>query len=146
MIWIWGIITAAALILEFVSAGLISIWFAAGSFITLLVTAIWGNMPIIWQCTIFVVSSCGLLLATRPLFKKFTKKEVKMNTDALIGKQFKIGKQHNENAIYHKIADVEWRIVEDSEEELKEGDFVEIVKIKGNKLVVNKIKKNKKGD
>ena len=144
--WIWGMITAATLILEFVTAGLISIWFAAGGFITLLITAIWGEMPIIWQCTIFVVSSCGLLLATRPLFKKITKKDVKTNSDALVGKKFKIEKQKSDDAIYHKIADVEWRVVEDSEETLKEGEFVEIIKIKGNKLVVNKIKKDKKGD
>jgi len=147
MVWVWGIVTALSLILEFVTACLISVWFAAGGFITLLVTVIWSEIPIIWQCVIFVASSCALLFATRPVFKRLTKKDVKTNTDALIGKRIKIGKQQNDNAIYHKIADVEWRIVEDTDEELKEGDYVEIVKIKGNKLVVDKVKKsNKKED
>ena len=145
MVWIWGIVTAFALILEFVTACLISIWFAAGGFIALLVTVIWPNIPIIWQCVIFVAVSCALLFATRPLFKRLTRKDSKTNTEALIGKRIKLGKQRSENTMYHKIADVEWRVVEDTDEELKEGDLVEIVKIKGNKLVVDKVK-NKKGD
>lgn len=144
MIWVWGIVTAIALILEFVSAGLLSIWFAAGGFIALIVTAIWSDMPIIWQCVVFVVVSFTLLLSTRPIFKKLTGKGEKTNTDALVGKRFKIQKQKDANVIYHKIADVDWRVVEDDDEMLKEGDLVEIIKIKGNKLVVNKIEKNKK--
>lgn len=143
MIWVWGIITAVALILEFVSAGLLSIWFAAGAFVTLIVTAIWGNLPIIWQCVIFVVVSCLLLVATRPIFKKLTSKSEKTNTDALVGKQFKLEKQKGD-AIYHKIADVEWRVVEENEAKIAEGDLVEIVKFQGNKIVVKKLKKDKK--
>ena len=143
MIWVWGIVTAAALILEFVSVGLLSIWFAAGGFVTLIVTAIWEDLPIIWQIVIFVLVSCSLLCATRPIFKKFTKNAEKTNTDALVGKQFKIEKQSG-NAVYHKIADVEWRVVEENENKIAEGDLVEIVKFQGNKIVVKKLKKDKK--
>lgn len=143
MIWVWGIVTAITLILEFVSAGLISIWFAAGGFVTLIVAAVWSDLPIIWQCVIFVLVSCALLIATRPVFKKLTKNAEKTNTDALVGKQFKIEKQKSD-VVYHKIADVEWRVVEENEAKIAEGDLVEIVKFQGNKIVVKKLKKDKK--
>lgn len=147
MIWVWGIVTAVALILEFVSTGLISIWFAAGGLVTLMVVAIWPNLALIWQLIIFVAVSCILLLSTRKIFTKITKNtpELKTNTDAIIGKKFKIQTVKENGQMYHKLSDVEWRVVEDSGEELKLGDEVEIVNIKGNKLVVNKTK-NKKGD
>lgn len=146
MVWIWGIVTVFTLILEFVTAYLISIWFAAGGFVTVIATMIWPNLHVVWQGVIFVSTSCLLLFATRPIFKKLTRKDTKTNTEALIGKQIKLGKQENKDVFYHRIADVEWRIVEDTDEELKEGDLVQIIKVRGNKLVVDKVKKNKKGE
>lgn len=143
MVWVWGILTAVALVFEFITAGLQSIWFAAGGFITLLVVLIFPELALIWQFTIFVGSSCVLLLSTRKLVAKFTRTTAKLNTDALVGKQFAIEKQKSENVVYHRIADVEWRVVEENEQPLKEKDNVEIIQIKGNKLIVKKI--NKKG-
>lgn len=146
MIWVWGIFTAIALILEFITTGLISVWFAAGGFVTLLVVAIWPSLPIIWQCVIFVFVSCVLLFLTRKIFKKISKEtsETKTNINSAIGKQFKIKEVRPDGKIYYRMADVDWQIIEDDEEELKVNDLVEIVKIKGNKLVVNKIKKGDK--
>ena len=143
MVWIWGIVTALSLILEFVTAGLISIWFAAGGFVTLIVTIIWPKIPVLWQSVVFVATSCALLFATRPIFKKITRKDSQTNSEALIGKRFKIGEIKEGQVIYHRFSDVEWRVVEDTDEELKQGDLVQIIKIKGNKLVVDKVKKVK---
>ncbi|MBQ8430325.1 MAG: NfeD family protein [Clostridia bacterium] len=144
MLWVWGVITAVALVLEFITADLITIWFAAGGLVSLLLTAIFPELPVIWQCVIFVATSCILLLFTRRIFKKLNKTEEKTNIDSLIGTSFKIENVNKEsNYAYHKIADVEWRVVAENDEKLVDGAIVEIVKISGNKLVVKTVKKEK---
>jgi len=145
MIWVWGAVTAIALILEFVTTALVTIWFAAGGFVTLLVSIIFPSCPVIWQCVIFVAVSVILLILTRPIFKKLTKgEEVKTNLDLQIGKKFKINKISENGYAYHKVGDIDWKLVEDDGEPLKVGDFVEIVAIKGTKMIVNKIKEDRK--
>ena len=85
-----------------------------------------------------------MLLFTRRIFTRLTRREYKTNSEALIGYRFKIGKQERENVIYHKITDVEWKIVNATGEKITENDIVEIVKIQGNKLVVKKIGRSKR--
>lgn len=145
MLWVWGILTVCALILEFFTVDLISIWFAAGGLVTLIVTAIFPSLPQIWQCVIFVLVSCVLLLFSKTIFKRLSKDEgEKTNSDALVGKQFTVSKVNKEeNYAYHKIGGIEWRIVTDNKEKLADNMLVEVVSIEGNKLVVKVLKKGK---
>ena len=52
-LWLWGIVTAVALVVEFLTADLITIWFAAGGLVTLLIVAL-VDISLIWQLVIFV--------------------------------------------------------------------------------------------
>lgn len=74
-LWIWGIVTALSLIIEFMTANLITIWFAAGGLVTLLVVGLAPQLHIIWQLIIFVGASVALLLCTRKICVKFIKKK-----------------------------------------------------------------------
>ena len=70
-LWIWGIVTALALIIEFLTSDLVTIWFAAGGLITLLVAALTPGLWIVWQAVIFAGVSAVLLLSTRKLCLKW---------------------------------------------------------------------------
>lgn len=74
-LWIWGIVTALALMMEFLKSDLITVWFAAGGLITLLIVALAPEMGIIWQFVIFVTVSSVLLFSTRKICLKLLNSE-----------------------------------------------------------------------
>lgn len=66
-LWVWGIVTAASLVIEFLISNLITIWFAAGGFITLFIVALVPGLNIIWQLLVFIGIVAILLLFVRRL-------------------------------------------------------------------------------
>ena len=85
---IWLALTVALLVVELSTVQLISVWFAIGGIVTTIISAIFPQLALYWQITIFVVVSVGLLLSTRRLVKKFIKRtdEQKTNLELHIGK------------------------------------------------------------
>ena len=139
-LWIWGIVTAVALVIEFLTADLITVWFAAGGLVTLLVVALAPKIPLIWQLVIFVGVSVVLLVCTRKICLKLLHSDnIKTNTEALIGIRFKVEKVQ-ENYTYRKINGVSWQVLATEGETLQEGAEVEICAIKGNKLIAKQVK------
>ena len=137
-LWLWGIVTATALIIEFITADLITIWFAAGGLVTLLIVAL-VDMSLIWQLVIFVGVSVVLLMCTRNICLKLLKNDNdKTNTEALIGTRFIVGKVDGEHT-YHKFNGISWRICAISGQTLLEGVEFEICDIKGNRLIAKKV-------
>ena len=76
-LWIWGIVTAVSLVVEFMISNLIAIWFAAGGLVTLLVISL-VKISLIWQLVIFVSVSVLLLLCARKMCLRLLQSE---NTD-----------------------------------------------------------------
>jgi membrane protein implicated in regulation of membrane protease activity len=142
-LWLWGIVTAISLVVEFLTADLITIWFAAGGLVTLLIVALIPKIGLIWQLLIFVGVSVILLLCTRKICLKLLKNDdVKTNTEALIGMKF-IVENIQENYTYHKFNGVSWRIYAIDGEHLKTGAKFEICDIVGNKLIAKKCQETK---
>ena len=140
-LWVWGIVTALALIVEFITADLITIWFAAGGLVTLLVTALAPELHLIWQLLIFVGVSVILLLCTRKICLKLLKNDnVKTNIDAIIGTIFTVKDISEEGYTYHTINGTSWRVQAIDGETLEAGRKFEICEIKGNKLIAKKVK------
>ena len=85
--WFWFFTAIALLIVEFLTADLVCIWFSASALILGILLAIFPSLPLTWQFVIFVVSSAGLLAATRPLVRKFLRfnRSRDTNLDRLIG-------------------------------------------------------------
>ena len=71
-IYTWLLLTAALLVIEAMTAGLTTIWFAGGA-VAALVLAFLG-MPVWIQTGAFAAVSLVLLLITRPLALKYMKK------------------------------------------------------------------------
>lgn len=82
----WLIILAALILIEFVTLGLTTIWFAGGALVAFVVSLFYDNLFL--EAVLFLVVSLVLLFFTRPIVKKyFNTTRVKTNYAAVIGKE-----------------------------------------------------------
>ena len=140
MIWIWLGIFVVTVIVEAVTQDLVSIWFSLGSMAALCVSF---GVPFWVEIIVFFVVSTITLIFTRPLVKKLMDRQIrKTNTDDFIGKRVKVVKEIDKfdggevkinGIIYTAI------LLEDENETIPEDAVVEIITLKGNKVVVKKI-------
>lgn len=144
MISIWVVVLLITLLLEFESQQLVTIWFSVGSILALILAAF--NVHYIWQIASFVVLSTVLVLATRPLSRRFMRREiVATNIDSIIGKQGTIitdvsldvrGEVKVEGRIWVAFVTTNIRI--------EKGIKVVVMDVEGNKLLVEPIDKEEK--
>ena len=81
---VWLIAMVVLLVVEGVIPGLVSIWFAAGALLALLLSLI--GAPLWLQATVFFLVSVALLVLTRPLAKKYVNsRTMPTNADRIIG-------------------------------------------------------------
>lgn len=80
----WLIAMVVLLVIEGVIPGLVSIWFAAGALVALLLSLV--GAPLWLQVALFLVASVALLVLTRPLAKKYVNsRTMPTNADRIIG-------------------------------------------------------------
>lgn len=143
MVVVWLIVMITMIVFEIISLGLTSIWFAGGALIALILAAL--KLPLWLQIVAFVISSILLLLITRPIAKKYLNKHVtRTNAESLIGSTAVVS-QDIDNIMSTgeaMINGMPWmaRSVDD-EIKIAKGSKVEIMDIKGVKLIV-KAKEN----
>lgn len=140
MLWVWLAIFVITIILEAVTQDFISIWFSLGSLVTLIICS-WVDLWV--EIIVFSVVSLVTLILTRPFLKKLMGRGVRnTNVDEFVGKrvvlQHKITKYEPGEI---KVNGIEYTaiLLEDSNDTIEEGSVVEIVTLKGNKVVVKKI-------
>ena len=137
---IWLSIFVIMLIVEASTTELVSVFFALGALIAMVISFIPG---VEWwvQLIVFVVVSGATLAALRPLVKKFFNKEKRStNVDEFIGKKLSVIDLNNDGVPEVKVNGLIWRIEGvDEEDKFNVDDKVEVVAIKGNKLVVRKV-------
>ena len=86
MITIWLIVFVVLVIIEIITMGLTTIWFAGGALVATLAAAV--HAPLWVQIVLFLVVSALLLFFTRPVaVKYFNKDRVRTNVESLIGQQ-----------------------------------------------------------
>ena len=84
MTFVWLVAMVGLLVIEALVPGLVSIWFAAGALVALLLSLVGGELWL--QFTCFLVVSLVLLALTRPLAKKYVNAHTTpTNADRLIG-------------------------------------------------------------
>lgn len=142
---IWLALTAVLLIIEIVTLGLTTIWFAVGALFAFFAALLGMNQGI--QIGVFVVVSVVLLFFTRPLAVKYLNtKTIKTNTEALVGKTARVIVDINNLKSQGQVVinGLEWTArSSDDTVVFKIGDAVTIVGIEGVKLIVEG---QKKGD
>ncbi len=83
---IWLIILVACIIIEIVTMGLTTIWFAGGALLAAIAATF--SAPLWLQILLFLIVSLALLYLTRPVaVKYFNKDRVKTNAESLVGQQ-----------------------------------------------------------
>jgi membrane protein implicated in regulation of membrane protease activity len=85
--WFWVTVMLACIVIESLTFSLTTIWFACGALFTIFVSM--TPLAFRWQLLFFTVVSFILLVITRPLVVKkiAAKKQLRTNSDALIGKE-----------------------------------------------------------
>lgn len=134
--WLIGI--AVFLVIEIVTLGLTTIWFAGGALVAFFLSLVFDNL--ILEFAVFIVISLVLLFFTRPVAAKFFNgQRVKTNYEGLIGKKAKVtGRIDNQNACGQVILNgQEWTARAVNDRDIIEVDEVVVVKdISGVKLIV----------
>ena len=144
MMIVWLVVLIVAIVVEVLTLGLTSIWFAGGALVAILATALHANIVV--QVVLFFLATLLLLYFTRPIaVKYFNKDRVRTNVESLIGRQaIVISEIDNLQGIGQiTVGGQEWsaRNFEESKP-LPVGAVVEVVAISGVKLIVKEIVQN----
>ncbi len=145
MIWIWLGIFVFTLIVEAITLDFVSIWFSIASLLTMFVS-MFDGVPFWAEIIIFSVISVAALLCTRPLVKRLTdRSHRKTNADDFVGKRVKAVTDITKfDAGTVKLNGIEYTaiLMEDSETTIPVDSIVEVVALKGNKVIVKEIETN----
>ena len=140
MIWVWLAVFVIAIVVEALTEELVSIWFGAGALITIPISY---AAPFWVEIVVFAVISVAALIFTRPLIKKLMDRtERKTNVDEYVGKRVKVIKSIDKfdggevklNGIVYTAV-----LCEEDDTTIPVDTIVEIVALKGNRVVVRQI-------
>lgn len=137
---IWLAVMVILIIIEIVTIGLTTIWFAVGSLAAACVASLGGGTLL--QVIVFLVVSFGMLIFTRPFAMKFINTtRVKTNYEGIIGKIVRIT-EDVDNISETGCAVVngtEWTVRAASDtDKIPVGCLAKVVNISGVKLIVEK--------
>lgn len=142
MTWVYVYlgITVLALVVEFITTDLISIWFAGGGAVALIVSAF---VPMWYvHVPIFVAVSFVLLFVLRKLLlAKLNKNVERVNADSAIGKEFVLLEDIAFNQLGSiRVNGVVWSAVAtDPNKSINKSKVVKVVGLDGNKYIVEEV-------
>lgn len=140
MSWLWlGAVVLFGAV-EAATAGLVSIWFAAGAVAGLI--AAWLGAGVAVQVVLFAVVSAAALAVTRPLVRRYAAgKAVPTNLDRVLGDTGRvtetIDNARSAGAVY--VDGKTWTARSDDGAVIPQGTTVKILRMEGVKLFVRKI-------
>ena len=141
---IWLILFVVLLVIELLTVGLTTIWFAAGSLAAFQADCLGAGLPV--QIIVFLAVSCILLIFTRPwALKHVNRKRIRTNYESEIGKIIlSTEKVDNLNQTGKSTVDgQEWTVrSRDDSDILEAGTKAKVVDISGVKLIVEKYKED----
>ena len=140
MSWLWlgGVVLFGAV--EAATAGLVSIWFAAGAVAGLI--AAWLGAGVAAQVVLFAAVSAAALAVTRPLVRRYAAgKAVPTNLDRVLGDTGRvtetIDNARSAGAVY--VDGKTWTARSDDGAVIPQGTTVKILRMEGVTLFVRKI-------
>ena len=136
---LWLVLLILFLVAEASTAAVTTIWFAAGALVAMVAALLGAEMWL--QVVLFAVVSVALLLALRPLLKKYIEpRKVKTNIDALIGVQGVVQERIDNLAGTGKvkIGAMEWTARSHTGDPIEIGTAITVEKIEGVKVYVTK--------
>ena len=140
MIWVWLGAAVVFGIVEALTAGLVSIWFVAGSAAALIGAFLGAGLGV--QVALFVAVSALALAVTRPLVRRYASgRAVPTNLDRVLGQTGKVTETvDNENSTGAVYVDGKtWTARSADGAVIPAGSRVEVLRMEGVKLFVRKI-------
>lgn len=137
MCFLWLIIFIVLIITELLTINLVTIWFAFGALLALVVEVSFSN--IVLDIITFVITSFLLIILTKPIIGRLKVKKVEAtNLDMVINKIGIVTEDINQDKIGEvKVLGKRWSAYNNTE--LKKDEKVKILSIDGVKLKVEKI-------
>lgn len=137
----WLILLVVFLIIEIITLGLTTIWFAGGSLVAFVAAIL--HFPLLAQIAVFLLVSFMLLIFTRPVAARyFNAQREQTNVNGMIGKEAKVTVDiDNFNQTGTVLLNgVEWtaRSLEDKKI-ISSGSRVEICRVEGVKVFVKEV-------
>ena len=136
----WLVLMILFLVAEGATAAITTVWFAAGALAALLAAFFGAELWL--QIALFIAVSVGMLLALRPLLKKYIiPKKLRTNVDSLIGTQGIVLEPINNLAGTGrvKLGGMEWSARSESGESIEVGAIIKVEKIEGVKVFVSTV-------
>ena len=138
MWYVWLILAGIFVILETITMGFLVFWLGLGSLCAMITSFFTDNIFI--QTLVFVITSTLFILATRPIVKKFTKKDktTVTNAFAIVGKKAIVTKEVNPTMGIGqiKVDGQDWSAKCDGDKNIPKDTEVLILRIDGVKAVV----------
>lgn len=135
----WGVAIVVFSVVEALTAGLVSIWFAVGALAALIGAFCGGG---IWvQGLLFIaVSAASFIFVRSRAVKSIKGSKEKTDIDRIVGSEVVIteevdNKKHSGRA---SINDVEWKVKSSDGEVIGQGETAVVEKIEGVRLIVKK--------
>lgn len=142
---VWLVLMVLFLIAEALTVSTVSLWFAAGALVALLVSLL--HMQLWLQVVLFLLVSGVLLACLRPLVKRhFTPKLSRTNVDAIVGTKGYVT-QTIDNvcaAGQVKLGGMEWSARSTHGQPIEAGTLVRVDRIEGVKAYVSPVEKRAK--
>lgn len=138
----WLVVLVALVVIELLTMGLTTVWFAGGALIATIAALF--HAPVALQAILFLLVSALLLFFTRPLaVKYFNKDRVRTNAESLVGRQaIVISEIDNLQGIGQvNVGGMEWSArTRTDDEKLPVGTVATVLAINGVKLIVEERK------
>lgn len=135
----WFILCVFLIFLEVMTVNLVSIWFAIGAFVAMIVSLL--TDALLFQVIAFALVSLITLLATKPLLKGMRQtKIIPTNYDRVLGQHGEVIKKISSDSYGEvKVIGTIWTAV--SDDEIDVGEKVIVKRVDGVKLVVEREEK-----
>ena len=135
---IWLVIFVLALLIEAIGPEIVSVWFAGGAVVSLIISFIPG---VEWwvQLIVFAVVSAALLVFCRPFLAKVLKRDtIDLNADTMVGKKGVITSEVKETKSGEVVIDgVTWTAIATKDDmAIGKDSLVKVMAVSGNKLIV----------
>ncbi len=138
MLIFWLVLLIVAIVVEVLTMGLTTIWFAGGALVAILAAML--HLPIWLQIILFAGVSLTLLFFTRPVaVKYFNRDRIKTNVESMVGRQAVVtGEIDNIQGIGQvTLSGQEWSARSTDEKvRIPVGSVVNVVSVSGVKLIV----------
>lgn len=142
---LWIAIIVIMAVIEALTLGLTTIWFAGGGIVAAIFAAL--GAPVVVQVILFLVVSILLLYFTRPIaVKAFNKTRTLTNSEGLVGKHAYVTEEiDNIKATGKvKIDGMEWTARTKADGTvISVGSLISVISIEGVKAIVEEIKEEK---